>query len=156
MIFLGRTSQFFTYWKFSPISSPDSQAAWSKPRSQGAVLIGLRKRKSGKSPAATIVCPELAGGINTWPNAVLTFNQIVCLGFLWILINVDEKCLHKFLQFKKKLNHDLRGILRYFITNIKTQIDASPGSSFSFGTGTYFLTTQKIIDHFIFFKLMKS
>ena len=35
-----------------------------------------------------------AGSINIWPNAVLKFNyplgvQIVCLGFPWILINID-------------------------------------------------------------------
>ena len=43
-----------------------------------------------------------ADDINMWPNAVLTFNylsasdvQIVCLGYLWILRNVDENVFKK-------------------------------------------------------------
>ena len=40
-----------------------------------------------------------ADGINMWPDAVLTINhvslgvQIACLGYLWVLRNVDKKYL---------------------------------------------------------------
>ena len=35
-----------------------------------------------------------ADGINSWPNVVLAFNH-VCLGYSWILINVDKKYMKK-------------------------------------------------------------
>ena len=50
----------------------------------------------------------LADGINIWPNAVLTFNHpldvhIVCLGFSWILINLDKKCFLKCENFEENM-----------------------------------------------------
>ena len=73
-----------------------------------------------------------ANGINLWPNAVLAFNHAlgqytVCLGYCWILINVDKNIWKKLKTEKNKIM--ICGI-HYFITKLKTKIDVILRSRF--------------------------
>ena len=70
-----------------------------------------------------------------WPDAVLMFNhslgvQLVCLGCLWILINVDKKYFFKSENFEK--NEIMISVIHYFITKFKTEIAVIPRSNFKF------------------------
>ena len=71
-----------------------------------------------------------ADNINMWPNAVLSFNyhlgiQIVCLGYLWILRNVDKKCCFFNLKILKKNEIMIYGI-HCFIQNKIPKNDVIP------------------------------
>ena len=73
---------------------PVLQTVGSKVLQKTPTLIGVRKRGLKISLQHRLS----AQSINMLPNAVLTFNhnlgvQIICLGYLWFLLNVDKKCL---------------------------------------------------------------
>ena len=48
--------------------------------------------------------------------------KIVYLGYLWILRDVDKKCIKKSIKKKKKKNYDLRVTLLHAKQNIKIDV----------------------------------
>ena len=74
----------------------------------------------GGTPQHRWSAQRWADGINLWPNAELAFNHpsgqyTVCLGYSWILINVDKQTIFEYIWKFFKKETMIRGI-NYFIT----------------------------------------
>ena len=101
------------YHKYPPSQTVESRVHQKAPTLFGVWEYGilLQHRLSAQ---------RWADGITMWPNAVLTFNNhlgvhIVCLGYLWILRNVDKNVFFNLKILEKNLNHDLRDTLLHTI-----------------------------------------
>ena len=78
----------------------------SKVLQKGATLIGVQKWGIVFFSAASIVCPTLGRRYQHDCGLMLTLGhplvvQIVCLGYLWILRNIDKKIFFKSENFEK-------------------------------------------------------